>query len=181
MASTEPVAANNNKKIFFILGGLILLIVIIILIVKSSKKSQDAADVQAQMLLLQQQHQDPNTPASQKQTIASQIANLATLLAQIKAGKTGTPPLVPTTTTTSDVTWTPISSSSGVCKNPASLNKDLLLKSGSINGEVCALQSYLNSQKSAGLVNDGNFGPKTGSALLAATGKSSITLKELIG
>lgn len=106
----------------------------------------------------------------------NKVTDLAKILEQIKnkGAGSGSP-----TITQIGVSWTPVASSTGLCKSPAMLNKTIVLKNGSRSGEVCALQSYLNT-KGAGLVNDGIFGANTEKALKNATGKTSITLGEII-
>lgn len=168
---------QNKKLIIGISIALVVILIIIIVLVTRKRSSSDPAQAQAALDALNAQANDPNTPPAEKDSLLKQITDLAGVIEKIKnkgGASSGTMP-----PTAIGVQWTPLPSSSGLCKNPAYLNKNILLKNGSKNGEVCALQSYLNT-KGAGLVNDGIFGPNTEKALKNATGKTSITLGEIL-
>lgn len=184
---------NNKGLIIGIVVFLVIAIIVAIVLISGSSKRRRQQELELQMAALQAQANNPNTNPNVKQGLLAQVANLAIQLATIKGnqpsgtginqpggGGTSQGTGIPFNPTSTSFTWTPTSSSKGICGNPASLNKDRILKNGVNGPEVCALQSFLNVTKNAGLVQDGAFGPKTQTALVNATGKTSITLKEAL-
>ncbi len=146
--------------------GFIVLIIIIVVISRGGKSSTQSAVTPPPYI------PDGSDTTAAGSNLLGQITDLAKVIEALK-NKPGS------SANAIGVSWTPLSSSTGLCKNPATLNKAVVLKNGSRSGEVCALQSYLNT-KGAGLVNDGIFGANTEKALKNATGKTSITLGEII-
>ncbi len=158
-----------------IIGGVLLLILILWLIFRKPKNSQttDQAALQAQIAALQAQANSASTPVDAKANLLNQIAVLSQ---QVLAAKGLTAPPAGNTNgggTATGLTWD--GTGTGICTIPSSLNRDVVLKSGSKGPEVCYLQKWLNG-KGANLVNDGQFGPLTQSALQKYFGKTSTSL-----
>lgn len=156
-----------------------IILIIIIVVVSRGGRSSDDAQAQAALDAMNAQANDPNTPPAERDSLLKQITDFASVIEKIK-NPGGSGSSTPGSPAVVGMSWTPIATSQGLCKNPALLNKTLVLKNGSKGGEVCALQSYLNTNFKAGLVNDGMFGAKTQTALMNAKGKSSITLGEIL-